>query len=306
MGLIFRGEDPSVSASLRDIYNIRAEAVREERHGQPPAQALINNLTQDQIDGHIFSRYQLDTSNRLSMLFFAVSKAVHHARLHFEVVIMDCTHQTNKFDMPLLHFVGVDHHGNSFTIGLCFMDREVQTNYDQALRWLIDVVYTRDGVILWPSTVVTDCEIALTNAIDQRFPPDQTKRILCRWHLMKNVSNKCKHTLVTEERWDEFDKAIHCIMDSKTIDEYEDTVQELKTESHYCNGTSTLSLTSTRANIFEDAAAQNPEQQAVSYVLGQWFGSQKEFIVAVWVDKYFHCGTTATSRVEGGHRRLKD
>ena len=77
---------------------------------------------------------------------------------------------------------------------------------------------------------------------------------------MKNVSNKCKHTLVTEERWDEFDKAIHCIMDSKTIDEYEDTVQDLKTEFHYYNGTSTLSLTSTRANIFEDAAAQNPEQ----------------------------------------------
>ena len=54
IGLILRGEDPSVSASLRDIYNIRAEAVREERHGQPPAQALINNLTQDQTERHIF------------------------------------------------------------------------------------------------------------------------------------------------------------------------------------------------------------------------------------------------------------
>ncbi|KAI1005744.1 hypothetical protein K3495_g2477 [Podosphaera aphanis] len=82
--------------------------------------------------------------------------------------------------MPLLYFMGVDYHGNSLAIGLCFMDREVQANYDQALTWLIDAVYTRDGVTSWSSTIVTGCQIALTNTIDQSFPPHQTKGILLR------------------------------------------------------------------------------------------------------------------------------
>ena len=204
--------------------------------------------------------------------------------------------------MPLLHCMGVDHYGHSFTIALCFLDRETQKNYDLVLQWLIETVYTREGAIAWPSVVVTDCEVALTNVIHLRFPATSTKRILCRWHIMMNIRSRHKASFLTEERWKEFKMAVNTIISAKTFDDYLDAVQDLENEFHYREDHLSPGPDHTAAVSIE---VRQAESSAVSYVLGQWFGPHKEYIVSAWVDRFFNCGSTTTSRVEGGHRQLK-
>jgi hypothetical protein len=70
------------------------------------------------------------------MLFIADARSVEYLNKHPDVLLLDCTYKTNKFDMPLLDILGIDHHGNSFTIALCFLDQEVTENYKEAVQHL--------------------------------------------------------------------------------------------------------------------------------------------------------------------------
>lgn len=94
--------------------------------------------------------------------------------------LVDCTYKTNKFYMLLLHFMGMDDQNNSFTIGLSLLSSEIQSYHVKSVGQLIEVVYNSDGVTLWASGIATDCEVGLTNAIDQRFLSIHLKRSLGR------------------------------------------------------------------------------------------------------------------------------
>jgi hypothetical protein len=67
------------------------------------------------------------------MLFIADARSVKYLNKHPDVLLLDCMYKTNKFDMPLLDILGIDHYGNSFTIALCFLDHEVTENYKEAV-----------------------------------------------------------------------------------------------------------------------------------------------------------------------------
>ena len=178
--------------------------------------------------------------------------------------------------------------------------------YDQAIEWLIETVYTRGGVTVWPSLVATDCEVGLTNVVDRRFSPTRTKRVICRWHIMKNISTNCKAAFGTNDRWEEFETAVRHVISAKTREEYYGSIVELKNNFSFNDGSPFLTPVGASTAEIEEVTTREVERKAVSYVLRQWLDSNNEYIVAAWVDRYFHCGITSTSRVEGGHRRLKD
>jgi hypothetical protein len=70
------------------------------------------------------------------MLFLADIRSVEHLNQHPNILLLDCTYKTNKFDMPLLYILEVDHYRNSFTIGLCFLDQEIAETYNKAVQHL--------------------------------------------------------------------------------------------------------------------------------------------------------------------------
>jgi hypothetical protein len=62
--------------------------------------------------------------------------------------------------MSLLDIIGVGHHGNTFTVALCWLDREAEDNYNEAVQHLVKLFKPQ----VWPSVIATDCEIALIKA----------------------------------------------------------------------------------------------------------------------------------------------
>jgi hypothetical protein len=70
------------------------------------------------------------------MLFVANIRSVSYLNQHFNILLLDCTYKTNKFDMPLLNILGVDNIGYSFSVGFCFLDQKVEENYNKAIQHL--------------------------------------------------------------------------------------------------------------------------------------------------------------------------
>jgi histone-lysine N-methyltransferase SETD2 len=102
--------------------------------------------------------------------------------------------------MLLLDIFSVDHHSNSFTIALCFLDQEITENYIKAVQYLRALF--QPGI--WPFVVATDCEPALISVVSTHFLAIRTKRVLCYWHISKCVLSNCKALFGTIERWEEY------------------------------------------------------------------------------------------------------
>jgi histone-lysine N-methyltransferase SETD2 len=109
------------------------------------------------------------------MLFIANTRSVEYLNKHPNVLLLDYTYKTNKFDIPLLNILGIDYYSNFFTITLCFLDHKITENYKEAVQHLRALFQPK----IWPFVVVTDCEPALISAMLTHFPAIYTKHVLC-------------------------------------------------------------------------------------------------------------------------------
>jgi hypothetical protein len=92
---------------------------------------------------------------------------------------------------------------------------------------------------------------------------------------------------------------------SKTEDEYEDLLEEFKTEFNWNNGNLHIPLASLTPDKIQELTTKDLERQALEYTLGQWLTLYETEIVHVWTNRHFYRGTTTTSRLEGAHAVLK-
>ena len=87
---------------LYDIYNLNASFRREQRHGLSANDALIQHLK----DNKIYFKINIIVQNQTRHLFIAYLDSIQLAQTNQDVVLVDNTYKTNKFDMPLLHMIG--------------------------------------------------------------------------------------------------------------------------------------------------------------------------------------------------------
>jgi hypothetical protein len=85
-----------------DIYNLNASFKREQRHGLSANDALIQHLK----DHNIYFKINTTHNNQIQHLFIAYPQSIQLAQTNQDVVLVDNTYKTNKFDMPLLHMIG--------------------------------------------------------------------------------------------------------------------------------------------------------------------------------------------------------
>jgi hypothetical protein len=184
---ILQQQTPDINIYHRDIYNITAALSRAKRAGKSPPEALISRLETEKAEGKLYFEWRRDQQGHIAMVFLADMRSVEYLNQHPDILLLDCTYKTNKFDMPLLDILGVDNHDKSFSIGFCFLGSGIEDNYKEAIKHLCALF--RPGI--WPSVIATDCEAALINAVNSYFPAIRTKRVLCYWHISKCVLANC-------------------------------------------------------------------------------------------------------------------
>src|SRR5882757_9316063 len=89
-----------------------------------------------------------------------------------EVILIDTTHKTNRFRMPLVNIVGANANNKSFFIGAALIQSENTATFEWLLR-LVRELYDRYGLAP-PRVIITDADEALASAIRVVFPRPQT------------------------------------------------------------------------------------------------------------------------------------
>lgn len=186
--------------------------MREQLAGRTPIQYL-----QEQLLIHKWkSAFKQDIEGRITFFMFAHPKSIRYANKYSRVFILDCTYKTNRYEMPLLHIIGVSPSNTTFSVGFCFMQNEQEESYKWALKTFFSWL---EPTISQPPVLCTDRDLALLATLCDDYP--QYPHLLCLWHISKNIAAKVKECFITNEAWDEFLSSWQNLIDSPTEDEYE-------------------------------------------------------------------------------------
>ena len=88
----------------KDIANAKNAARRRDLATQTSTEALLSMLSQH---GFHFRYTVHDETRQLRHLFWAHPETTRWYKQHPDVLILDCTYKTNKYDMPLLNIVAM-------------------------------------------------------------------------------------------------------------------------------------------------------------------------------------------------------
>lgn len=171
--------DKDLLITRPDIHNVIQKAELEFLNGRTKIQALMDEL---QTDSEWVFKVKKDKLNRITHLFFALSTQVQLLRAFPDVLLMDCTYKTNRYNMPLLHIVGKTPVDAYFSGAFCFMNGESDEDYDWVLVAFQELIWS---ILQPPSVIITDEEKSLIKALKRRFP--DVPRMLCSWHIQKNI-----------------------------------------------------------------------------------------------------------------------
>jgi len=124
--------------------------------------------------GHVLGMFWCDTQCMLDYTAFG------------DVVVFDSTYKTNRYNLPLVPFVGVNHHYRTVLFGCGIISHENTDSY----VWLLKI-FTKANAQKHPVSVITDGDLAMQRAISVVWPNSPHR--LCGWHielnLVRNVHN---------------------------------------------------------------------------------------------------------------------
>lgn len=128
-----------------------------------------------------------------------------------DVVYFDTTYLTNKYELPLANFVGVNHHGQSVLFGCALVSREDEETYTWVFRqWLLCMRRKT------PDAILTDEVAAIRKGIADVMPA--TRHRWCVWRILQNLPKK----LGTHPRYHEMNETLKdVIYRSYSVEEFE-------------------------------------------------------------------------------------
>ena len=88
---------------LQDIYNQNTQFRRDIRQGLSTTEALIQYLQDEGIKYNILKE---EGSNRLKGLFFAFPESIQYLQTHYDILLIDNTYNTNRFNLLLIDIIG--------------------------------------------------------------------------------------------------------------------------------------------------------------------------------------------------------
>ncbi|ONI16297.1 hypothetical protein PRUPE_3G090400 [Prunus persica] len=147
-------------------------------------QAIYNYLCRMQLTNpNFFYLMDLNDDGRLRNVFWMDARCRAACGYFADVIYFDNTYLSNKYEIPLVAFVGINHHGQTVLLGCALLAGETTESYTWLFRaWLTCV----SGQ--FPQTIITDRCKALQSAIAEVFPRCHHRFGLS--HIIKKVPEK--------------------------------------------------------------------------------------------------------------------
>ncbi|KAK7262593.1 hypothetical protein RJT34_30168 [Clitoria ternatea] len=179
------GQYENLSFVEQDVRN----HVKKERRTigkEGDGKALMSYfLRMQEQNRNFFYDVDLDDVFRVKNVFWVDARSRATYDSFGDVVTFDTTYLTNKYNLPFVSFVGVNHHGQYVLLGCGLLSSEDTESF----VWLFES-WLRCMSGNPPEGIVTDQCKAIQNAVRLVFPT--TRHRWCLWHIMKKIPEKLK------------------------------------------------------------------------------------------------------------------
>ncbi|KAK9668287.1 hypothetical protein RND81_13G048100 [Saponaria officinalis] len=129
------------------------------------ASRLVNFLNKRQTeDPGFFYRIEFGEGVRLCHLFWRDSMIKEDYLLYHDVVIFDTTYRTNRYNLICGALVGINNHRSNIMFGCAFLSDEKTETFE----WLFNAFNESMGEDVIPTSIFTDHDLAMTNAIEKQ------------------------------------------------------------------------------------------------------------------------------------------
>ena len=279
----FRQDHPDRQFSARDMYNARAVAKRRKLGPRTPLQALMEELTGN--SSQWYCKYTMDAWDQLTNLFFSYNPSLDWLAKYPDILFIDCTYKTNRFNLPLCIATSTTACNKTFYVAFAFLRHEDQPSYNWFVEQLKEVFNTCES--RGPEVIFTDKEDALINSLENNFP--ESHHLLCTWHINKNLTARIKtggyfNNKEDLKRWLD---VWYALVYAQTEDQYNDCVTQLR-------------LTD------PGTTAKYPNKSLFEYIKAEYLdGGNKEKHVRCWTKRLTTFGKTTTQTAESGHWGIK-
>lgn len=153
------------SSSERELSH-HVELLKRLKFRNGDIVALYNYFRQAQlVDPNFFYIMDLNDEGYVRNVFWIDSRSRTAYGYFGDVVVVDTTCLSNKHDIPLLSFSGLNHHGQSVLLGCGLLVDETIETYVWLMRAWLTCMSGRS-----PQTIITDHCKALQGAISEVFP----------------------------------------------------------------------------------------------------------------------------------------
>ncbi|KAG8379915.1 hypothetical protein BUALT_Bualt07G0139000 [Buddleja alternifolia] len=136
----------------KDAYNYLSSLKKQTKIKNGDASELLKHfLAKSNNEPFFYWDVQLDDENRVMNFFFRDDRCRIDYEYFGDVLSVDTTYKTNRYDLICAPFVGLNHHKQNVMFGLAFMSNETQESFE----WLFGTfLETMSGE--QPETVFTD------------------------------------------------------------------------------------------------------------------------------------------------------
>ncbi|RYR09654.1 hypothetical protein Ahy_B05g078035 isoform I [Arachis hypogaea] len=167
----------------KDVRNYITRKVRnifEEDDAKKFGKYLVRMKEKNQ---NFFFELNLEGDHCIKHVFWADARSRATFDYFGDVVSFDTTYNTNRYNLVLGSFVGVNHHGQSTLLGCALMKNEDI----QSFKWLFECWLRCMGGKA-PKGILTDQCTSIKRAIELCMPT--TIHRWCIWHIMKKIPSK--------------------------------------------------------------------------------------------------------------------
>ncbi|CAM9288476.1 unnamed protein product, partial [Laminaria digitata] len=191
-----------------DMYRLISDRFKPLQLGEPGRQKVRNMVKKiqremwstptDALDlvaslirmNGCYVNWETDALHRLKSVIWSTAEQQILARQFGGIVIQDNTCLTNRYDLKLMLFIGVDSENKSIVLAQGFFSDEQTTSFLWALKHYCNICGGH------PELIITDADAAMTSAVAEFLP--NTVHLHCLWHLMKNARKNCQSALSTK------------------------------------------------------------------------------------------------------------
>ncbi|XP_022894740.1 protein FAR1-RELATED SEQUENCE 6-like [Olea europaea var. sylvestris] len=154
--------------------------------GNEDAEALMTYFYKMQArNSNFFYTIDRDEESHIRNVFWADARCRAAYESFGDVIFFDTTYLTNGYDVPLVMFVGMNHHGESVLFGCGLILGKDKDTFVWLFRsWLTCMLGHS------PKAVITDQCRAVQVAVREVFP--DSRHCLSLWHIMKKLLTKLK------------------------------------------------------------------------------------------------------------------